>query len=99
MIQSDILGYLDGVIRYWRSVRDKSVGEPHAMAEHYVDAYQSMRATVFGSILPPDNEAAPVPLCWWDADLHGTPCPRHQAPIGHCPVENRERFGTSKGGP
>lgn len=39
-----VKGYIDECIRHWRGS-----DEPHA--EYYVDAYQSVRASVFGETL------------------------------------------------
>lgn len=42
--------YLDRNIRHWRSQRD-SISEAQ-MALYYIDAYQSVRISLFGETLP-----------------------------------------------
>lgn len=53
----DIEKYLDGCIRRWRNIRD-SDGEgmtdaARTMAVYYIDAFQSVRTSLFGQVLPP----------------------------------------------
>lgn len=54
--------HLDACIRLWRERRDEAEANPGAseedvaLTEHYVDAYQSMRTSIFGEVLPPDVE-------------------------------------------
>ncbi len=48
-----VLEYLDAMIGIWRARRDESGGgEAYQLAVHYVDAYQSVRSSLFGSTLP-----------------------------------------------
>ena len=49
-----IRAYLDGCITHSREWRDGSEfgGEDWTMARCYVDAYQSVRTSIFGEILP-----------------------------------------------
>lgn len=58
-MESDkILEYLDGCIRYWRKKAKASKDDINAytMAICYVDAFQSMRSSVYGETLPQDPE-------------------------------------------
>lgn len=50
--------YLDGAISRWRGHRDskafgKLARERRKMAPYYIDAFQCVRASLFGVILPP----------------------------------------------
>ena len=45
--ETDIREYLDRSIRYWRKKRD----EGNALAPSYIDAFQSVRTTLFGRLL------------------------------------------------
>lgn len=48
--------YLDWAIRWWRRVRDNPASpEDELMASHYVDAYQSVRVSLLGELLPEEN--------------------------------------------
>ena len=49
-----VMDYLDASIRAWRVKRDNTANNlgDRAMAEHYVDAYQSVRTSLFGETLP-----------------------------------------------
>jgi len=49
--EKDIKDYLDGAIRNWRKIRDESVVDSH-IAPYYVDAFQSVRVSLFGEMLP-----------------------------------------------
>jgi len=49
--EKDIKAYLDKVIRHWRMC--DSTPE---MRAHYIDAYQSVRTSIFGDCLPVDPE-------------------------------------------
>lgn len=40
--------YLDDCIVFWRKKRNSNAGEEAAMCEHYIDAYQSVRTSLFG---------------------------------------------------
>ncbi|HEC66692.1 MAG TPA: hypothetical protein ENI23_15555 [bacterium] len=45
--------YLDGCIRYWRDLRDAAESPEQAIqATCYVDAFQSVRTSLFGELLP-----------------------------------------------
>lgn len=51
-----IQDYLDNAIRAWRTQRDRAHGPEgdtaqRIMAEHYVDAFQSVRTSLFGETL------------------------------------------------
>ena len=51
-----IQDYLDNAIRAWRTTRDGAHGPEgdtaqRVMAEHYVDAFQSVRMSLFGEQL------------------------------------------------
>lgn len=68
-----IATYLDGAIREWRQSRDTATAETGpedereartariAMADSYVDAFQSARVSLIGSLLPPDTETPADP--------------------------------------
>lgn len=43
-----VRAYLDEVIRYWRKIRDADHG---CAAEIYIDAFQSVRISLFGEAL------------------------------------------------
>ncbi len=54
-----IRGYLDNAIKAWRTIRDddrppvtKARAESVLMAPHYIDAFQSVRVSLFGETLP-----------------------------------------------
>ena len=49
--EDDIKEYLDRCIRYWRQQKTNSE------AIYYIDAYQSMRTSIFGELLPIEEEA------------------------------------------
>jgi len=52
--EKSVKGYLDECIIFWRKERDTLPieNEPGIrMAEHYVDAFQSMRMSLFGELL------------------------------------------------
>lgn len=51
--QEDVRKYLDKCIVFWRKKRDGG-GEDAKMAEYYVDAYQSVRVSLFGETLATD---------------------------------------------
>ncbi len=46
--KADIRAYLDRCIQHWRIKRD----EGDNLAPCYIDAFQSVRSTIFGEILP-----------------------------------------------
>ena len=45
--KKEIKKYLDECIRFWRKKRD----EGDSIAEYYVDAFQSVRISIFGKLL------------------------------------------------
>ena len=47
--EKEVKKYLDTCIVFWRQKRDN--GEEVRMAENYIDAYQSMRMSLFGETL------------------------------------------------
>lgn len=56
-----VLGYLNTNIRFWRQRRDDAPDTPggtkvRVMAEHYVDAFQLVRMSLFGETLPAEGE-------------------------------------------
>ncbi len=55
-----VKGYLDNAIVFWRKRRDEAPQTAagiklNLMAEHYIDAYQSVRVSLFGDTLPIEN--------------------------------------------
>lgn len=59
--QDAVRDFLDNCIRFWRKKREEATTLGASVtAEHYVDAYQSMRTSMFGETLPADEEAAPL---------------------------------------
>ena len=51
----EIKKYLDKCIILWREKRDNAEDEEHRiMAVYYIDAFQSVRTTIFGETLPVD---------------------------------------------
>lgn len=53
ILVSDIETYLDGVIWFWRKQKsDASDGDEYHTAECYVDAYQLVRLSILGKMLP-----------------------------------------------
>lgn len=46
--------YLDDNIRHWR----KKNKEGRREAQYYIDAYQSVRMSLFGELLPPEGKIA-----------------------------------------
>lgn len=57
MTYSEFQGYLDGCIRGWREKREKGPEHIAGMAVYYIDAFQSVRVSYFGELLPPDGTA------------------------------------------
>lgn len=55
--EQDVKNHLDKCIRFWRSKRDKKSAlnqrelEERDMAPFYIDAYQSVRVSLFGKVL------------------------------------------------
>lgn len=53
LTHDEIKDYLDDAIRHWRKKRDNAItDEDKLMAVCYVDAFQSVRVSVFGKLLP-----------------------------------------------
>lgn len=50
--KSEVKAYLDRCIVHWRNKRDK---ENDKQANYYIDAFQSVRETLFGETLPPNH--------------------------------------------
>jgi len=48
----EIEEYLDDSIKHWRSIRDDESHEHNDKAVYYIDAYQSVRSSLFGKTLP-----------------------------------------------
>jgi hypothetical protein len=48
--EDGIKEYLDNAIQHWRKCA------PTDMQRHYVDAFQSMRISLFGELLPKEGE-------------------------------------------
>lgn len=48
--EEDVKGYLDKNIKYWRKCA------PTEMRASYIDAYQSVRVSLFGELLPKEGE-------------------------------------------
>ena len=54
LTQEGLTEYLDACVRSWRQRRDSAESAAERdMAAYYVDAFQSMRISVLGSLLPP----------------------------------------------
>lgn len=51
MSEEEIKEYLDESIRYWRNERDRG-GAMSDMSPFYIDAFQSVRISLFGKALP-----------------------------------------------
>ena len=51
---AEIARYLDGAIENWRTGRDDLSNSPkkRVKASHYIDAFQSMRISLLGELLP-----------------------------------------------
>ncbi len=50
--EADVKNYLDRNIKYWRKEREQTVTEVNDyVAACYIDAYQSMRYSLFGELL------------------------------------------------
>ncbi len=56
--EEDVMAYLDVAINHWRQVRDdpdplkKDRLTEQVKAIHYIDAFQSVRTSLFGETLP-----------------------------------------------
>lgn len=54
---TSIKEYLDGTIRRWRkNLKFFKNEEDKIMAKHYIDAFQSVRVSLFGETLPKGGE-------------------------------------------
>lgn len=57
--RGNVRDHLDRCIRFWRirKIRADAGGDEagYTMAIHYVDAYQSVRSSLFGEVLPPEG--------------------------------------------
>ena len=51
----EVKDYLDNAIRKWRKRRDE---EKDPIAVYYVDAFQSVRVSLLGELLPDESEEA-----------------------------------------
>lgn len=50
--KDNVIGYLDVCIRHWRKIRDENTDKEKAkMAPYYIDAFQSIRMSLFGECL------------------------------------------------
>lgn len=52
--EKDVKAYLDECVVFWRKKRDNPLIKEQSrirMAEHYVDAFQSVRMSLFGELL------------------------------------------------
>lgn len=49
--REDVLCYLDNCIERWRAIR-RTQSTMQEMATHYIDAFQSVRMSLFGEELP-----------------------------------------------
>lgn len=53
LTHDEIKEYLDDAIRHWRKKRDNATTDgDKVMAVCYVDAFQSVRVSIFGELLP-----------------------------------------------
>lgn len=53
LTEKDIRAYLDECIIFWRNKKAKAgTGTEQQMSSHYIDAYQSVRTSLFGETLP-----------------------------------------------
>jgi Lar family restriction alleviation protein len=55
MNEEEILRYLDSMINEWRNRRGDKAGQSH-QAQYYIDAFQSVRLSLFGAILSEKEE-------------------------------------------
>lgn len=49
--EKDVKAYLDDCIVFWRKEKNTVDGDP-VMAAYYIDAFQSVRVSLFGELLP-----------------------------------------------
>lgn len=63
MTEDEILTYLDGAITKWRLIKHKHsddfVPNKLHMAICYIDAFQSVRDSLFGEVLPVEAPSTP----------------------------------------
>jgi len=52
--EKNVKEYLDSRIRYWRKERDVNSSD---FAIYYIDAFQSVRTSLFGELLGVENES------------------------------------------
>lgn len=48
----EVKAFLDHAITHWRDQRDDPESQFHDIAIYYVDAFQSVRMSLFGELLP-----------------------------------------------
>jgi hypothetical protein len=53
--ESDVKQYLDNAIRKWRKILKDETHEHNHMAIYYCDAFQSVRVSLFGELLPKES--------------------------------------------
>lgn len=53
--KKDVKAYLDRCIIFWR----ERLAEGNVVAEDYIDAFQSVRMSLFGELLPEEQDHAP----------------------------------------
>lgn len=49
----EVKNHLDKMIRYWRKARDEGLV---SISHYYIDAFQSVRTSLFGEALPPEDK-------------------------------------------
>lgn len=55
-IEALLVDYLDGAIRAWRSIDRQPDHELQSIAAYYIDAYQAVRMSMLGELLPVEEE-------------------------------------------
>ena len=58
-VEAEVRAYLDAAVRHWRARRDAA--DPDPLAAIYVDAFQSVRTSLFGECLAVEEAAAARP--------------------------------------
>jgi hypothetical protein len=66
--EDDVKAYLDKCILHWRKRRHEGSRQTVLMCDHYIDAFQSVRISLFGEVLPKDRSEG----CRVYPDEHGT---------------------------
>lgn len=61
--EKEVKKYLDGCIRYWRKWRDKGGSKT---ASYYIDAFQSVRTSLFGELLAKGRKRGMGEDKWFD---------------------------------